>query len=356
MNRTRLSILMLVAVALAATTLTGCGRRGFARVNGDKIKMQEFYKRLERATIQTPQGPQVAGEFIARQLIMERLIEQLAKEQNVAPTEEQINKKLDFLRKQSGGDIGRVLNQMGMTLDELKRQIAVEQSYINLVTKGVSIPDERVRKAYNEALRAKGSPFIRPEQVMLSAIITRSKDKIDKAYKLLQKGQEFGSVSRQLSDVWIKQTDGKVGWASKDGVIELVLGQKAGLPKDFAARLFSLPIGKYTPPFESVTRVNEGNRVVAIRQWVILKADQKRPKRITQFEEAKDRIRESLAMQEGTKKNDIEKQIQKFVKGSDIVISAAAYKDLAERIKQEADKALEVAKPIVTPGALNAPK
>jgi len=355
MSRMRSSIAALVVVAVAATALAGCGRRGFIRVNGEKINLQEFHSRLARTTVQTPQGPQLAGRYVVQQLIQEKLIEQLAKQEKVEPTEEQINKKIEFFKKQSGGDMARVLSQLGMTLDDLKHQIAVEQAYINIVTKGITIPDDKVRKAYEEALHAKDSPFVRPEQVLVSAIITSSKAKIDKASKLLASGQEFGAVSRKLSDVWIKQTDGKVGWASKDGMIDLVVGQKAALPKDYADRVFALQIGKYTAPFESVTRVRQGDKTVTVRQWVILRADQKRRKKITTYDEVKDRIRETLAMREGAKRKEVQKLMQTFAKNADIVINAAAYKDIGERIKQEAGKALEAAKPGASPVGVPTP-
>ncbi|MGC8863194.1 MAG: peptidyl-prolyl cis-trans isomerase [Armatimonadota bacterium] len=349
MSRMRSSVVALVVVAIAATALAGCGRRGLIRVNGEKIQWKDFCSRLERTTVQTPQGPQLAGRYVVQQLIQEELIRQLAKQEKVEPTEEQINKKIELFKKQTGGDMARILGQMGMTLDDLKRQIAVEQAYINVVTKGITIPEEKVRKAYNEALRAKDSPFVRPEQVLVSAIITNSKAKIDKASKLLASGQEFGTVSRKLSDVWVKQTDGKLGWASRDGMIDLVVGRKAGLPKEFANRIFSLQIGKYTAPFESVSTIQQGDRTVTVKQWVILRADQKRQKRITTYDEVKDRIRETLAMQEGARRKEVQKKMQMFAKNADIVINSAIYKDIGERIKEEAGKALEAAKPGAAP-------
>jgi len=335
MSRMRLSVLALVALAVAVTTLAGCGRRALIRVNGEKIKKEDFYARLERVPVQTPQGPQMAGRYVVQQMIAEKLVQQLAKEQKIEPTEEQIAKKIDFFKKQSGGDIGKALAQRGITLDDLKRQVAVEQSFVNIVTKGVSIPDDKVRKAYNGALNAKNSTLIRPEQVMVSAVITKNKTKIDKAYKMLSGGQEFGSIAQQLSDpdVWVRNSNGKIGWASRDGVIDLVLGRKATFGKEFAARVFALGTGKFTAPFKS------GD------QWVVLKADQRRPKRITQYDEMKDVIREQLMMQEGAKKNDFRADMRKFTKNADIVINAQMYQDIGETIKKEAGKALELAQP-----------
>ncbi len=347
MSRMRLSVGALLALAIVATTLAGCGRRGLIRVNGEKIKKNEFYSRLERVPVQTPQGTQLAGRYIVQQMISEKLIQQLAKDQKVEPTEEQIKKKIDFLKKQSGGDMNKALAQRGLTLDDLKRQITVEQAFVNVVTKGISVPDDKVRKAYDEALNAKNSTLIRPEQVMVSAIITSSKPKIDKAHKLLSNGQEFSAVAQQISDeeVWVKNTAGRMGWASRDGNIDLVLGRKATFGEDFAKRVFALGVGKFSAPFKSAD------------QWVILRADRKRDKKITKYDEIKDVIREQLMMQEGAKKGDYRKEMQTFTKNADITINNSTYKDIAEAIKKEASKALEAAtrKPGTPPGTAPTP-
>jgi hypothetical protein len=107
MSRMRLSVVALVALAIAATMLAGCGRRGLIRVNGEKIRKDEFYSRLERVPVQTQQGPQMAGRYLIQQMIAEKLVQQLAKDKKVEPTEAQINKKIDFFKKQTGGDIAR---------------------------------------------------------------------------------------------------------------------------------------------------------------------------------------------------------------------------------------------------------
>lgn len=319
-------VLFLVLVASVAT-LAGCGKKALIRVNGEKIPKDEFYARLERVVVQTPQGPQMAGRFVVQQLIAEKLVEQLAKEQNVEPTEEQINKKIAFIKKQSGGDLRKVLAARGMTLDDLKHQIVVEQSFVNIVSKGVNIPESKVRKVYEDGLKSPNSPWVRPEQVRISAIICSSKDKAEKAYKLLKSGTEFGTVAIQYSeDELSKQTQGVVGWVSRNSNVPQIV-------KDLS---FGLKPGEFSKP-----TLIEG-------KWVIIKADQRRPKKITPYEDVKDIIREQLAIQEGSKKNDFRAAIRNFTKKADIQVTSSTYKDIPEMIKKEASKAIELAKPGAT--------
>ena len=329
MSRMRLSVVALVALAIAATTLAGCGRRGLIRVNGEKIGKDDFYARLERVPVQTPQGAQMAGRYIVQQMIAEKLVQQLAKEEKVEPTEAQINKKIEFFKKQSGGDIRKALAQRGMNLDDLKRQVAVEQSFVNVVTRGITIPDDKVRQAYNVALKAKNTTLIRPEGVKISGIIVASKAKADKAYSVLKGGTDFGTVALQYTeDPYGKQSQGVLGWVARD---------MKGIPPIVRSTAFGLQIGQFSKP------------ILVEKKWVIVRADQRRPKKITQYDEVKDAIREQLAMQEGAKKNDFRADMRKFTKKADIIINAQVYKDIGETIKKEAAKALEIANP--KPGA-----
>ncbi len=323
----RMRVVVILILAVVVTTLAGCGKKALIRVNGEKITKDEFYSRLERVPVQTPQGPQMAGRFIVQQLIAEKLVEQLAREQKVEPTEEQINKKITFIKKQSGGDLRKVLAARGMTLENLKHQIAVEQAFVNIVSKGVNIPESKVRKVYEDGLKQPNSPWVRPEQVRISAIICSNKDKAEKAYKLLKAGTEFGTVALQYSeDELTKQTQGVVGWVARTSNVPQIV-------KDLA---FGLKPGEFSKP-----TLIEG-------KWVIIKADQRRPKKITPYEDVKDVIREQLALQEGTKKNDFRTAIRNFTKKADIQVTSSTYKDIPDMIKKEATKAIELAKPGAT--------
>ena len=272
--------------------------------------------------VQTQQGPEMAGRYIIKQMISDKLVEQLAKDQGVYPTEAQINKKIDFFKKQSGGDVRKALAQRGMTLEDLKRQITVQQSLVNVVTKGINIPDDQVKKAYDEALKAKNSPFIRPEGTKISGIFCKDKKKAEKAYKLLSEGNEFGTVAMQYSESPSgKQAQGVLGWVSKG---------MQGVPKQVSDIAFSLPIGKFSKP------------ILVTGMWVVFKADQRRPKKITTYDEVKDMIREQLAIGEGSKKKTFPDAMVRFTKKADISINAAQYKDIADSIKKEAVKSLEM--------------
>jgi len=307
-------LIAFLAAAVLMSTMTGCAKRGLVKINGEKVSKDDFYARLERVTVQMPQGAQPAGRYVIQQIITEKLVQQLAKEHNVAPTDAQINKKIEFAKKQSGGDLRKVLAQRGMTLDDLKHQIALEQSFINVVTKGAKIPDADVQKAYNDALKAPNSPFVRPENVFVSAILTNTKAKADKAYSLLTGGQDFGTVAMQMSDEpTFRQNQGKLNWVAKND-------QRVPAPIRNAA--FVLAIGKFSKP------------ILVTGKWLIVRADQKRPAKITQLAEVKDMMAEQMAVKKGSVGNKMQKEMAAFIKKSDIVVNAERYRDIPEQLKR----------------------
>jgi len=330
MCRTRVSLIALLVLAVLTTMLTGCGRKTLIKVNGEKVGKEAFYDRLQKVPVQTQQGAQLAGRYVVQQMISELLIQQLAAEQKVSPTEAQINKKMDFIKKQGGGDIKKIAQQRGMSVEDLKRQVTLEQAFINVATKGVSIPDDKVKKAYDEALAVPNSPFKRPEQVRISGVINKDKAKIDKAYSMLQGGQDFSAVaSRYTDDSFGKKSGGQIGWLSRD--MKMV-------PQGIRDAAFSLAVGKYSKP------------ALVQGKWIVIKADMRRPARTTEFKEVKDMIREQMAVKEGTDKGIFRDAITKFTKKADISINNSTYKDIPEQIKKEAAKAVGVpgAKPAAT--------
>lgn len=305
---------LLVLVA-AVATLAGCGRRGLIRVNGEKIPKEDFYVRLERVPVQTPQGAKPAGRYVIEQMINEKLVEQLAADKKVAPTETQINGKIEFMKKQSGGDFRRALAMRGMTLEDLKRQVALQQSIVNLVTRNVKVADAEVRAAYDKALKEENSPFKRPEQVFISAIAAKTKDKIDKAYQMLKGGQEFTAVAMRMSEMPnAKESMGRLDWVARSD---------KRVPPEAIKAIFALNLGSYTAPLKF------GN------EFVILRADQRRPEKTTKFEEVKDVLKEQLAMAKAEKNNPFQKDMLAFAKKSDIQVNAERYKDIPETLKKQ---------------------
>lgn len=322
MFKGRVSLIASLVLAALVLTLTGCGRNTIMRINGEKVNKSDFYGRLEAVPVQTQQGPQPAGRYIMEQIVKEKLIQQLAKKQGVEPTEEQLNTKLDFLKKTSGGNFERTLRMSGRTIQQWKVQQKIEQSLINVVTKGVSIDESDAQKAYQAALKNPQSGLSRPEQTLISAIEVKAKVKIDKAYKLLTDGQDFGAVATRISEnPGASRTQGVLDWVSKND---------PRVPKLVSQMAFTLEPGKYSKPFQ----VND--------EWAIIRADQRRDAKTLTYDDVKSVIIENMKMQKGLADGNLAKAWTDFTKSSDIEIKLAQYKDIPEALKKDAANQLEL--------------
>ena len=309
------ALLVLAVLVLFFSGCGGCGKRAtIVSINGDKVAEKEFYARLEAVPVQSPGGQTRAGRYVIQQIIEQKLILQLAEERGVAPTDEQITKRMQRLRNRTG----KVRKD-----EQYKQDLRHRQAYINLVTKGIEIKDSDVKNAYDEALKADPSPFKRPEQVFISQIVTSTKEKIDRAYKLLSDGTDFGTVAMQLSDDAAgARSEGKRDWISRDGQ-----------PKIFAEKAFSLGMGKYTKPF----KVSEGDQVA----WVIVRADKERPAKLWKYAEVKDEIRERMAELQGLRKGTLLRELEQFKRKADIQVKAERYKDVPKEMKKQAAKNIQ---------------
>lgn len=336
MRRMRLSLVAIVVLAVSVLMLAGCGRKGLINVNGEKIAKDEFYARLERVPVQTVKGGRQvtvpAGQYVVEQMVTERLLQQLAKDQSVAPTDAQIERKLKYLKRSSGGSFMTQLQQQGVSLAEWKRQMMLQQSVVNLITKDSTIPDADVKKSYDAQI-AKGAPgFVRPEAARISVIIVKAEAKIQKAYKLLQDGQDFGTVALQLSeDRTTAPYQGAVGWLSMNMQI---------VPMPIRTAAFATGVGKYSQPLHVQDKADSA--------WVIVKVDQKRKASTENFSDVKDLIREQMAVAKASRAP-FDKLLKEFIAKSNIVVNAERYKKIPEMMKKSAAVPADL-----QPGKMNA--
>ena len=165
--------LALLALMIPVIALTGCGRKGIIVVNGEKVSKDEFYQRLQRIPVQTQQGTKLAGQYVVEQMIGEKLVQQLAKKKNVAPTEAQIEAKIKIITKESSGNLAQLLTSQGMTLDDLKKKIAAEQALINLYTKGVTVKEDEAPGDFHTVHHGQCCSFIRLMSAEVDMFSTR---------------------------------------------------------------------------------------------------------------------------------------------------------------------------------------
>lgn len=127
---------------IVAVLLMGFFARGLviaATVNGSPISRLSVIEELEK------QG----GKSALDSLITQKLIENEAKKQNIAVSEEELNAEMQKIETQvtaQGGTLEQALAQQGMTVESLRNQVRVQQQMQKLLGDAVTVTDEEVQK------------------------------------------------------------------------------------------------------------------------------------------------------------------------------------------------------------------
>lgn len=317
MSSTHRKLILVVIAAIALTTfVVGCGRNSVARVDGSKIARQEYYNRLERLPYRDPvNGRQSeAGAWVLERMITEQLILRLSEKDKVPPTEDQIDERLANAQKQP--DFATNLKEAGVTKDQLREMLRIEQAAFNLQTKGVKVSDKEI-KAYYEA--NKTTRFTDAERAFVSAIFVNSRADADKALSLLEKGVEFSTVARTLCS---SPTLAAQGGRLREPIVR---GDRR-VPELVQNIILDTPKGKYTKLIPG-----DGGG------FVIFKVNNHLPEKTKSLKEVEYSIRQQLMVQKGVEKKNInvEEQLAKYREKAKIEISIDRYKKQLTPQKQK---------------------
>lgn len=303
-------VLLFVGVAsVLATFVVGCGRGTVAKVNGRNITRQEYYNRLERLPYADQASGQntEAGAMTLQRLITEELLLRLSEKEHVAPTDQQIKERIAQSMKQP--NFSSNLRKAGITKEQLKELMRVEQAAFNLQTKGVTVSPQDVKSFYDQGVKTQ---FTVPEQVSLAGIFVNSKAEADKCMSMLKSGADFGTVARMMSkDPSSAKVDGKLNPLARGN---------PNIPEPVQKIIFSTPKGEHTNPISS----GKGG-------FVIFQVLQHTPSKVQRLAEVQNLIRDRMMLEKGMQKNqNLNEELAKFRESAKIDVNIERYKPLME--------------------------
>ncbi|MBC7329191.1 peptidylprolyl isomerase [bacterium] len=280
--------LIIFAMILGAFILAGCGRKVVAVVNGEKITKEELRNEAEK----------VAGRDVLVNLIREKLILQAAKKEGVYPSNEEVEKELEF-RKRENPNFMQDLEKQNMTLEEYKKQLIQSLAEINLITKGITVTDKEIEEAFK-----KYKPML--DRVRLRWIVNVSEEEIKKAKEKLAAGAFFETVAKDSSqDTTTKEKGGDMGYVS--------LGQLRTLSPKIADLAMTLPLGKVS----DIIKISNA--------YVIIRVEDRR---IATLDSWKDFLRRSVMLEKANKEGRAEKVLKPIFEKATIEIKDPLYKGL----------------------------
>lgn len=324
MNLRKFSLLSGLGVA-AAIVLSGCGgskSQTLATVNGDQITMDQFYAYLEaKPEVQVVlENGQVAtarvSETLAfqalQELIRQRIILQLAKDDKLAPTPKDIENEVQFQR---GREPNFILNlrERGLTTDQMKESLAVDLAKERLLSKGIEFSDADV----DAFIKANPQRFVRPAAVEAKWIFVKTDSDKRVVDRELQSGSSFSSVARRYSkDPNAKQNLGYFPRTDVDN-----------LPPDIQKPLKETAIGRES----GWIKLSDG--------WAKFSVDKRTaPEKIVMNKFEKEWLKRQLIMQKGLQNNDLDRKLLDKLKTSEINVAYAElqtpWKNAFNRLKE----------------------
>lgn len=337
-------ILWAALLAVAVTGLSGCGSKDsgggssdrLATVAGDAITVDEFHKYLEiMPTAQVVVQNQVAAlpinETLAfqalRDLVMQKIVAQMAKDEGVYPTDEEVTAEIKFKTTLNESFL-KQLNARGLDLKTIRKSIAQDLAQERLITKGITVTKEDV----DQYIKDNPKQFVEPATADITFIYVRddaAKKQVDQA---LASGQTFADVAVRLSQV---PNVAQNGAKFPINVIEqLPTGPETNIKE----------LIKSTPELKETAWVKfQGGQT----KFYVEKKTEERP--VSLDETKKEQIRRSLALQRGQQATDLQKRIADRMKEADIQIAYASLKDPWKTAMEKAKEADTTAQAPSTP-------
>jgi parvulin-like peptidyl-prolyl isomerase len=303
-------------VMIAALLIAGCSHKsggsstsGVAEINGQTITFEDFAKQISQDQMMA----QFVGQALSK-MLEDRLVVSLAEKNGVPPTDEQINQRIDLLKKTA--DLDSQLKQAGLSMDDVKAQIKLQQARINLAEKLVQtkVTDDEVKAQYD---RSKSVLYDMPERMRVQMMVFSGKAAADKASKDLEGGatmEKIGETQTQDHSAVLTQVIPKSG---------------PGLPPDIAKAAFDTPQGKTSKPVVIPSPQTPGQTTKQPDRYLIMKPLEKLPPVKVSEQEAAPIIRGQMYLQKSATDKDFEKAMNDARRDAKITVNMPQFKQVA---------------------------
>jgi foldase protein PrsA len=314
-----------IAVAIAAVVvMSGCGTKvpgvpgAVATVNGQTISASEYLDQVNRRF----------GQDLLRSMIEQRIILQWAKEENVEPTEKQIQKQIEILKRDgSYDDQVKILGEEG-----LRSEIKAMQARINLAKKYIEVSDADLKKTY-ESMKPR---YVHPARKQVVLIINQSKSKIERAAKRIKAGEDFDAIAAEYSSQQFAAFRGPIKiWVEEN---------QTGMPPELANAAKKTKLGEISDP---IPLAPPGSPT----QYALLKVIQDQPKANKSFNQVKEEIEGVLLFQKSQTDPEFVKKLNAKLKAAKVDIKIDQFKNLVYTFKNPPEPP-----PMMAPEPQPAPK
>ena len=201
---------IIIPLVLLPLLLTGCGGGGsgdktIAEFDGKRITESAYLKRLETLgqvtvvingqTVNAPLAEPLSAQAL-RSLMAEETLLELAREQGLFPSKDEVAKEKEFNEKLRP-NYTQSLQELGYRLEDIDRQIQIELCRFRLLTDGV--PEKAMADA-EKFIEENPQMFTQPASVKFRWLVVPASE-MKKVDEDLGKGLTFGAVASKYSIV-----------------------------------------------------------------------------------------------------------------------------------------------------------
>lgn len=254
-----LRIFKYAAIAVLIPVIAGCGKqvaevpKSVATVNGVSITSSALLEESYRKA-----GRQILTSMIEREIML-----QWAKEEGVPVTDEQLDKLIEFHKRD--GNLDEQLEAFGEKL--LRAELSSLQAKINVVKKDGSVTEEQLKEAYNQLKSA----LSHGDQKQIEVVVSPDKEAMQKFLDDVNEGMS------------IKEASAKNGISDPRKVWMDIA--KEGESKEILDAMKNTNVGEMTKLVPLKAGEDDANT-----QYLVFKVLAERPKEEKTFEQAKDEI------------------------------------------------------------------
>lgn len=319
--------LTLLCASVIMAGLVGCGQKTsgeLVQVNGEGITLDQFHRFLEAkptVNVTTGDGQVVqaqVSESLAFQafqdLMRQRILLQMAKDYNVAPTEKDVLDEIEFQKKRNPNFI-KDLQTRGLTLGEIRESLAVDLSRERLLTRGITVTTEETEKFIKDNPRQ----FVEPATVDMLWLLVKDEAAKGQVDRELNAGQQFSAVAQQFSTFPGARQSPRFPQRAQAALPPVIRNAIAKVGDAQQSAWLKLPEG-----------------------WARFYVERKEAEKPVVMDETKKKaLQRELAVRRGLQANDLDKALLEQLKASKIDVKYEDLKDpwkkAEERLKQETD-------------------
>lgn len=306
-----------LALAITAGGCQGGGAGGalpggdLAVIDGESVPMTEFYKYLavkQRVRVDVG-GRQVNGTVLQtmgfqglEDLIRDRIVRHIAKDEGVYPSESDVEAEIDFQKRRDPNFL-RSATGTGLDLNTIRSQISLQLAAERIVTKGITVTPAEVDKFIAD----NPSQFKDPATVDLFWILVSSEDQKKLVDSDLSTGQSFSVVASRYSQAEGART------------------QRGQFPQRVLSRL----------PIQLQDLINKTGELKATEWvkttegWAKWFVDKKTPAKSIKIDDTiKEMVKRQIAIQRGQVANDLDKRVKEKLLASKIDVKQTYYASL----------------------------